>query len=404
MAEEFFGDVDVFPTEPAPPPFRAETIHLDGDKGEIFVGSTMGQAGSLYVRDHGRTPITLQGGANSVWIRNDGDVLTIVLDGSSGVIVLNGGEQAHPHADVQRVRLDGETADITLGGNGADGDVNVRNKDGKRTVYLDGDAGNITLGGNGTNGDVYVRNKGGQNTVRLDGQAALITLGDNGTAGRVFVRNKDAQNTVQLDGPTATIIVGDEGADGSISVRNSAGKTTMKVDRGDITLGGNGARGNMFLRDKAGKDTIHLDGEAGDIVLLNADCAEEFDVSETEGIEPGTVLVLDGQGALRPSTRAYDRRVAGVVSGAEDTKPGIVLGRQPASTSRVPVALVGTVHCKVDAQYGPVEVGDLLTTSPTPGHAMKALDPLQAFGAVIGKALRSLKKGRELVPIIVALQ
>jgi hypothetical protein len=62
------------------------------------------------------------------------------------------------------------------------------------------------------------------------------------------------------------------------------------------------------------------------------------------------------------------------------------------------------VYCKVDAQYSPIEVGDLLTTSPTPGHAMKADDPLKAFGTVIGKALRPLSEGQGLIPILIALQ
>jgi hypothetical protein len=68
------------------------------------------------------------------------------------------------------------------------------------------------------------------------------------------------------------------------------------------------------------------------------------------------------------------------------------------------VALTGKVYCKVDTQYSPIDVGDLLTTSPSPGHAMKASDPSQAFGAVIGKALRSLNEGKGLIPILVALQ
>jgi hypothetical protein len=62
------------------------------------------------------------------------------------------------------------------------------------------------------------------------------------------------------------------------------------------------------------------------------------------------------------------------------------------------------VYCKVDADYGQIEVGDLLTTSATPGHAMKATDPSQAFGAVIGKALRPLKEGQALIPILIAMQ
>ena len=65
---------------------------------------------------------------------------------------------------------------------------------------------------------------------------------------------------------------------------------------------------------------------------------------------------------------------------------------------------MGKVYCKVDAQYASVEVGDLLTTSPTPGHAMKAADPLRAFGSVIGKALRPLDAGQGLIPILISLQ
>jgi hypothetical protein len=65
---------------------------------------------------------------------------------------------------------------------------------------------------------------------------------------------------------------------------------------------------------------------------------------------------------------------------------------------------MGKVFCKVDAQYGAIDIGDLLTTSPTPGHAMKTSDPLKAFGAVIGKALRPWSSGQGLIPILIALQ
>jgi quercetin dioxygenase-like cupin family protein len=142
----------------------------------------------------------------------------------------------------------------------------------------------------------------------------------------------------------------------------------------------------------------------GDIFLTNGDCAEDFDVSGTTDIEPGTVMVLDKVGAVEPSQCAYDKRVAGVVSGAGDFKPGIVLDKHQSRTNRMAIALLGKVYCKVDAQYSPVQVGDLLTTSPTAGHAMKAVDPSHAFGAVIGKALRPLAEGRGLIPILIALQ
>jgi hypothetical protein len=147
----------------------------------------------------------------------------------------------------------------------------------------------------------------------------------------------------------------------------------------------------------------------GDLTFVAAqsgggDCAEEFDLGTAVESEPGTVMVLDDNGALQPSHTEYDRKVAGVISGAGDYRPGLVLGKCDSSQKRIPLALMGKVYCKVDAQYAPVEIGDLLTTSPTLGHAMKAVDASLAFGAVIGKALRPLGTGQGLIPILVALQ
>ena len=140
-----------------------------------------------------------------------------------------------------------------------------------------------------------------------------------------------------------------------------------------------------------------------DIVLTNgADCAEEFDVADSAG--SGTVMVIGDDEALRPSAEPYDRRVAGVVSGGGEYKPALLLDRRASSRPRSAVALVGKVCCKVDADHGAIKVGDLLTTSPTPGHAMRASDRDRAFGAVIGKALQALESGQGLIPILVALQ
>jgi hypothetical protein len=83
--------------------------------------------------------------------------------------------------------------------------------------------------------------------------------------------------------------------------------------------------------------------------------------------------------------------VAGVVAGAGEDKPGIVLGKRGDETGRQPVALMGRVFCRVDAAYGL-------------GCAMKATDAVRAFGAVLGKALRPIDHGTGLIPILVALQ
>jgi hypothetical protein len=92
------------------------------------------------------------------------------------------------------------------------------------------------------------------------------------------------------------------------------------------------------------------------------------------------------------------------VSGGGSFRPRIVLDKQRERCDRKPIALMGKVYCKVDADCGAIAVGDLLTTAATRGHAMKAVDPQRAFGAVIGKALAALSSGRGLIPILVALQ
>jgi hypothetical protein len=202
---------------------------------------------------------------------------------------------------------------------------------------------------------------------------------------------------VQLSG---TIIISEPGGGAGAqlirSVLNCQAEDTVNlkhlVAEGNISALGNVNATNMNV--------------TGDIRLENADCAEEFDVDTTcaQHVAPGTVMVLGDDGCLRHSRSAYDKRVAGVISGAGDFKPGIVLDKQHSQLNRKPIALLGKVYCKVDASYAPIEVGDLLTTSDRPGHAMKAADPLKAFGAVIGKALRPLKEGQGLIPILIALQ
>jgi hypothetical protein len=165
--------------------------------------------------------------------------------------------------------------------------------------------------------------------------------------------------------------------------------------------------GGIGVSGKGGRLAGRFEGDVevtGDIRLPNADCAEEFATAETTCTEPGTVMVLGVDGALVESCSPYDRRAAGVVSGAGGLRPAIVLDRRPPHENRTPIALVGKAFCKVDATYAAIEVGDLLTTSATPGHAMKAADPTKAFGAVIGKALRPLASGKGLIPILIALQ
>lgn len=138
-----------------------------------------------------------------------------------------------------------------------------------------------------------------------------------------------------------------------------------------------------------------------------SDLAEPFEITDGHAVSPGMVVVIDPDqpGQLRIADSAYDHRVAGVVSGAGGVQPGLVM--QQEGTHMVgshPVALTGRVYVLADTTNGSIEPGDLLTTSDVPGHAMKATDREQAFGATLGKAMSPLYEGTGLVLVLIALQ
>ena len=276
------------------------------------------------------------------------------------------------------VIINGNTSQISTGSVLIDGNANqitILTDDGSADfIVLDGNtnqinAGSVLIDGNAQN--IYMR-VSYCGSVLIDGNALQISLG----------------YSVLIDGRAQKI------ATGCISIDGSANQINMG---GSIFIDGSNSKINLC-------DNVLIDGMAGDVILQNGDCAEDFEISPAEQVNPGTVMVLNDDGKLVQSKHPYDKRVAGVVSGAGDLKPGLVLGRQSGHSDRVPIALMGRVNCKIDASYASIEVGDLLTSSPTCGHAMKAEDPGKAFGAVIGKALKPLKAGCDLIPILVALQ
>ncbi len=161
-----------------------------------------------------------------------------------------------------------------------------------------------------------------------------------------------------------------------------------------------------------------------------------------EPVERGDVVVLSDGGPVASyvshgdipvpevdlTDRPYDGRVCGIVADAvpagdlpsvdpatltdDDQSPLARFGAEE-DTSRTMVAdrrlgrmvtLGAWAHCKVDADLAPIEAGDLLTTSPTRGHAQKAEDRGRALGAVVGKALAPLAAGRGIIPVQVGLR
>lgn len=130
---------------------------------------------------------------------------------------------------------------------------------------------------------------------------------------------------------------------------------------------------------------------------------ESFQIAASLPAEPGTVMILGDDGTVRESLRAYDKRVAGIAVAA-DHEPLAQAPEPRGASVQQPIAILGKAVCKVDARYGTIEIGDLLTTSATAGHAMKATDGRTVLGTVIGKALGALASGVDLIPVLVALQ
>jgi hypothetical protein len=139
--------------------------------------------------------------------------------------------------------------------------------------------------------------------------------------------------------------------------------------------------------------------------ITGADIAEKFPTTET--LEPGTVVEIDpdNPGHLRKARGAYNKRVAGVVAGANGLSKGIILGNLEGSENHTPIAISGRVWVYADATHEAIEPGDFLTTSETPGYAMKATDLPRAQGSILGKAMTRLEKGKTgMVLVLVNLQ
>ena len=177
------------------------------------------------------------------------------------------------------------------------------------------------------------------------------------------------------------------GASSSLSFATGANLTisdgTLTVSTGTIDVTGGSLKSKTL--------TTGSSSTRGDITgawYLNgtfeatyADLAEFYEGDRE--YEPGTVLVFGGDKEVTTTTLMNDTRSAGVVT----TDPAYVMNSEQTGI-KVCIALAGRVPVKV---IGRVKKGDMLTTSATPGYAMKANDP--KLGSIIGKALEDKDLG-----------
>jgi hypothetical protein len=260
---------------------------------------------------------------------------------------------------------------------------------------------------------------GGPLTLGAGGTLTLNNI-DIGSAQSIFKNVANAAGTTQFSAGLNSDSIRFAGAGGT-SVTFDAGFKKITVDSSSIissqwnTNGSNidYSAGNVGIGITSPTSKLHVVGSGhvtqnftvdGVINSKYQDVAEW--VPSTHALTAGTVVTLDPTKSnhVEASSKAYDTRVAGVVS----AQPGIALGEQ--GENKVLVATTGRVRIKVDASHGPIQVGDLLVTSGVPGLAMKS-QPIDVGGVeihrpgtLIGKALEPLAKGMGEILVLLSLQ
>lgn len=293
---------------------------------------------------------------------------------------------------------------VTAGYEDANGSV-VRGR-----IAVEGTGPYITWQDNETGMSASISSANGALYYRVPNSGNVVTAGyvdGNGMVvrGRMVVEAATAASSVSQRIQTQ----GDVNAWSRVEFANSNGQWNVGTSRS--------FNGDQFYIHRQGVNAIafavqpngdgFLDGTMSCKVLNirgGADVAEPF--AMPEDIDKGSVVVIDEghPGHLKLSAEPYDTRVAGVVSGANGIHPGIALHQEGALATGQNVALSGRVYVKADAGYGAIQPGDLLTSSETPGHAMKVREPAKAQGAILGKAMTTLKEGRGMVLVLVTLQ
>tara|TARA_B100000989_G_scaffold207592_1_gene157320 strand:- start:2296 stop:3945 length:1650 start_codon:yes stop_codon:yes gene_type:complete len=195
-----------------------------------------------------------------------------------------------------------------------------------------------------------------------------------------------------------------------INIKGNNGNTMIKIEANETANQG----GQINLNKYDGTNTISIDADyfgVGRItteelqITGGSDLAENFDIfSQNVKIRPGMVVSINTQkaGALTISNTSYDKKVIGIISGANDVRTGMIMGQKGSiADGEFPVAITGRVYAFASNMNGKIEAGDLLTTSTKAGYLMKATDKNRAFGSIVGKAMTNLEEESGFVLIVI---
>lgn len=361
-------------------------VRTDGTAALPFYGYKAGPAGS--------TAWTYLDGASGDWrINNNGDRMVVTDTGFVGIGTLTPTSKL----TVFNNFLANPGIEIVLGSATAPA-LQVSNAEETLQVGVN----SINTEGNGLFGDALWLNNNSSNNVIIAGGGGHCGIGT-GVASFPVVE-------LQIDG----------GDDASLSNVGGGyvliGATTganLVFDNNEFMARNDGAQAPLYINHEGGDVNFGQGGGTCTVrvpvlEITGADVAEKFPISgDADALKPGMVMEIDPTttGKLRLAHGAYNRRVAGVISGAGDIPVGAILGNLPGSSDSPPIALSGRVHVLCDTTDGAIQPGDLLTTSDIPGYAMKVTDHSRAQGAIIGKAMSPLAAGkRDTVIVLVSLQ
>jgi hypothetical protein len=247
-----------------------------------------------------------------------------------------------------------------------------------------GTGGGFAWYSGGVHNDGQDNNGGGTTLMTLDG------------SGNLGVNTATPQAALEVNGPI--MLVDGEGGEQAYMGGTAAGDVYIGSLNPNITA--------ISFENLGSLSPMHIN--CSSITIEGgSDLAEPFQIAPGQmDIPEGSVLVIDetNPGQLKRSDRPYDTCVAGVVSGANGIHPGIQMQQKGLLEGGKNVALTGRVYVQADASYGSIKPGDLLTSSATPGRAMKVSDHAKAQGAILGKAMTGLKNGQGMVLVLVTLQ
>lgn len=218
--------------------------------------------------------------------------------------------------------------------------------------------------------------------LKLGDQAPLVSSHPN--RGALTVINQFNNNATNSPGTTGLVV----------AIADTTQSEVIRACAGGANE--NGCTTGFVVFKVTGNGNVQADGT---YTSPASDYAEMilFDGDPTS-VEPGDVLAISPtlDRAVVKSSLPNDNRLVGVYS----TQPGFLGGRVIEGDDQsgfVPVAVVGIVPVKVSAINGPIQRGDLLTTSSIPGYAMKATDPQP--GAILGKAMGELLEGEGVIEV-----